>query len=325
MEYFPSSEFRRRARAALKTNFPTIVVIAFLAMVPSLLSQVVNMIVFRPIRLSNYRLAIDLINGISNAQAVYGSPEEMALALAEPFVKSVIAAFGINMVLASILAIIIWAVSPVLTLGKLNACLKLLRGEEITYMDVLSRKQLFLRALWLDILVAVKSFLWMLPGMAVMVLSSVLYIMFQKDFFFILMWMGSFLTTFLYIRAVVHYFLAPVCLADDPTLKAREAIRKSLNIQYGRKGQFISLMIVFVLWSMVASLVGSTAAVISGVMGTLADLVLNLVLGLYIAATQCAWYMQYKDSPTYINRKNARAYLEMQQMQQRKEDDDLLN
>ncbi len=150
---------------------------------------------------------------------------------------------------ASLLTLVL---SPVLGLGCNHYFVELTRKNDLGFAGLFSRMQLFGKALWLYLRMAVQIFLWSLlliiPG----------------------------------IVAAVRYSMAPYFLAENQEMSVSEALRRSKTAMEGRKMEFFSLMISFVGWTMLALLLEMYLAELSPVVGT----VISLALQVWVAAYQ---------------------------------------
>ena len=116
-------------------------------------------------------------------------------------------------------AIVSVVISPALSLGLCCIYLGLTKGNDVEVSTLFSRFPIFGRALWLNILIGVFIFLWMLlfyiPG----------------------------------IIKALSYSMAIYVLADNPEMTAREALRESKIIMHGHKWELFVLNLSFLPWS----------------------------------------------------------------------------
>ncbi len=290
MDYFPSAEFRRRARVALTGRMPVAVMLVFLASLPGLLTQVLVTIAEQPLQEQLYRIYATILNTgtIPDVEAIMGR---------------VLDSVSTTLMLAWGMSVLAWLVTPFLTLGLLACLLRFLRGGECTWQDVLCRRGCFLRAIGVQIMVVLKIIVWMLPGYAVYGVLAILAFQLESGLLLYLSTMGVVAAAVLGIRAALHYSLSDLVLADRPETRIMDCIRGSISILRLRKMQFFLLMLSFIGWELLISLVTSLCSAITPVLGTTVSLAASLVLNLYIYTTQCAFYEEYKDKPCLYTKK----------------------
>lgn len=289
MDYFPSAAFRLRARNALKNNLSVAAMLVFLASLPGLLAQVAVAIAEQPLQETLYLLSVQFANtGVL--------PE--ATAIQSQIMKSITT----PLLLSWGLQFLAWFITPFLTLGLLACLLTFLRGGQCTWQDVLCRRRCFFRAIGLTLLVALKVVLWMLPGLAFYGVALVGAFYWQSNFLLYVSTLGVVASSVLGIRAAMHYALADFVMADRPHLKVTTCIRESVSIMRLRKMQLFMLLLSFLGWSVLASLLSSLFNALSPVLGTTVSLIASLALNLYMYTAQCAFYDEYKDKPCIYTR-----------------------
>lgn len=202
---------------------------------------------------------------------------------------------SINGVMSSLFSLVTLILTPVLTMGLLASLIRLLRGEAVQPSDVLCRRNLFLRSLWLSILTGLKTIAWALPGFAVMLVGSIsLFISFSSaslGLFSLATLVGYGLMMVLMIRALLHYALSNMILADHPEMTAGQAIKESIGCMKTRKAAFFVLQLSFIGWILLNSVLTSVASQIWSVLGLVVDFALGLGLTLYINTATAAFYL----------------------------------
>lgn len=295
MDYFSSAEFRHRARLALTGRLPVAAMIIFLANLPTLLAQMLVMIAEQPLQ---RQLSLIYV-GIANT-GVLPTLDSVTSTLSAGITSSLLLSWGVYL-----LAMLI---TPFLSLGLIASLLTMLRGGECTWMDVFCRKNCFLRAIGLTLLVAIKIILWALPGYAFYGIFATLAIYFESTFLLYLSIFGLLAGVVLAIRAALHYSFATTVMADRPQLKIRDCIRESISIMRLRKMQLFLLNLSFFGWYLLATLVSTLCSGMWPVLGTMASMITSLALSLYILTAECAFYDEYKDKPCiYVKQKRRRA------------------
>ena len=277
-------ELRLRARTALKNNWPIALMVALIAALPSLIYQV---------------LSVVAINTDGNMTAL----QQLVAAMRYGYFDS----YAMNTLLGSftpslIVMVISTLISPALTLGQLNYGMKLLHGDEDALIGtVFSRMRCFLKALGLNLMVSLRIVLWMLPGMAVMMLAPMALGMGGADMawlFYILMYGGMIAMMVLGIRAGLHYSMATFALAEEPSRGINQSIRLSVDIMRRRKILLFSLELSFIGYFLVLALINSLlTALVGNVLGSTVYMALSMALNVYVMVSECAFYEAYRDQP----------------------------
>lgn len=300
MEYFSSAEFRRRARQALTGRLPVAAMLVFLANLPSLLAQMLVMIAEQPLQQQLNLIYVTFANTGTMPDA-----SSITATLAAGITDQLLISWGVYA--------LAWLVTPFLTMGLIASLLTMLRGGECTWKDVFCRKSCFLRAIGLTLLVALKIVLWALPGYAFYGIAAALAIYFESEFLLYLSGFGLVAGVALSVRAALHYCLSTYVMADRPQLKIRACIQQSISIMRLRKMQLFLLLLSFIGWSLLSSLISTLFSGISPVLGTMASLMTSLALSLYVTTSECAFYDEYKDKPCiYVKQKHRQGHEEEQ-------------
>lgn len=150
-----------------------------------------------------------------------------------------------------------------LMMGMLSAMIGLCRdGEKVTVGAVFRRMSMTFKAFGLNMWVALKAFLWMLPGyglmmlalIALMVLVIIVYggvdlatLPFSLEAFIIavysLMGVGMVLMLALGLPASYRYMLSLYILADKPDTRINDCVKQSKAMMKGHKWQAFKLII----------------------------------------------------------------------------------
>ncbi len=290
----PSHEFRRRARAAMKPVLSTLVVIALILTLPSLIqSLVITLTDASPVQLlqdvSNRLMQIAETPNITESQALAALEEAMTA-----YEANMMTFYREKGPLLGAMALVILLITPVLSLGMSAAVLHALRKQPFTVGIVVSRMRYFLKALGLDLLITLKACLWAFPGMAVMIVSAFL----PAGVMSLGMLAGMALMVVQVVRAVYLYALSFYFLADDPAKRVRDCICASKAAMKGRRMELFLLEISFIGWSLLISLGQSFAM---GLLGSAIGMTLGMFASLFLTVyTKCAtgaFYLEYALGP----------------------------
>lgn len=159
------------------------------------------------------------------------------------------------------LALVTFAVTPVLTLGANHYFVCRLNKSELGFKGLLSRLPITGKALWLFVLMGVRIFLWSLllivPG----------------------------------ILAALRYCMAPYFLAENPDMKASEAIEKSKAAMDGNKMNYFTLELSFFGWYFLSLILETLLISINVIVALVASQFLRLYISAYMNGSIAAFYM----------------------------------
>lgn len=276
-------ELKQKARTALKDNWQTALMVALIASLPSLLSQVVAILTQSSTVQTMQSLLLNLQDN-----ATVGD----LLTLVEASELSLT-----NYLPTAGMSLISWLVSPFLTLGMLNYFFMLLRGEkEAPISTVFSRTSCLFKGIGLNLITSLRVFLWMLPGMAAEVLALVLALNDETSTLaLVLMWAGMAAMLVLGIRAALHYAMATRVMAEAPEKGIHQCIRESVTIMRRRKMLLVSLELSFILLSLCISLAESLlTGLLGSVLGSTLSMALSFALNIYMQMAVSAFYEVYR-------------------------------
>lgn len=278
-------ELKQKARAALKDNWQIALMVALIASLPSLVSQVVSIM--------TQSSTVQMLNSLMTTMQQNATVSDVMVLLEEAGITA--RSYAPSAAVGLISALL----SPFLTLGMLNYFFKLLRGEEDALIGtVFSRKHCFFKAIGLNIMVFLRIVLWMLPGMAIEVLALVLLPSLTESTLFIftaLMYAGPITMMVLGIRAALHYAMADRVMAETPAKGINQCIRESVAIMSHRKLLLFSLEISFFLWQIGLTLLETLLlSVVGNVLASTASMALNFALNIYIQMAVSAFYLAYR-------------------------------
>lgn len=271
-------ELRYHAHKALRPHRSVMLVIALIATLPSLLAQTVTLLTESDLQSHVLTLAMD------PQSVVYTGTMEQVLAELTAFIQS---QGWISLVMSLASAVI----APVLQLGLIFATLTLLRKGEPHVKMSLARMDSFLRSVALMLLFFVKLLAWCLPGLAVMILGEVLAIVTGAAAFLYLLLAGMIVMLVMLVRASYSYAMCTIFLADQPTLTARECIRRSKEVMQGQRMQLFWLELTYVGWNILAVMVGS---MLGPVIGSTLSMALQLIVMVYMNTARCAFYEAHR-------------------------------
>jgi uncharacterized membrane protein len=301
----PSYAFRARARAAMKPVMSVLIVVALIATLPSILSSSLTMLTGASpdqvlTNFSNRTMQVKEKYGLdASTDELPAGIDENALAAdvlrvydtfyteSETFVREK----GPIVIALTVMTILL---SPVLQLGLISALLHALRRQEFSVAIVFSRLRIYPKALGLTLLLGLKYLMWMLPGIAVMVLGFFL----PAEASLLVMLLGMAAMIVPVIPAVYRYAMATYILADAPETGVLACIRRSKEIMQGRKMELFSLELSFIGWGLLAIY---AEALLTGMLGTVLGMTLGQFASLLVTVyTQCsiaAFYQEYAVGP----------------------------
>lgn len=272
-------ELRLRARKALKGNWQIALMVALIASLPSLISQVVAIM--------GQTSSMDAMYGLMDTIGRYPTADVTEIIGRAGFSSRAYLVSGIVNLVAELIA-------PFLTLGMLNYMLRLLRGEEALIGTVFSRTGCFFKGIGLLLMIGIRELLWMLPGLAVM-LASVLLVNLSETLAIIILYVGMIAMIVLGVRAALHYSMATRIMADRPDVRIMQCIRESVEIMSQRKMMLFSLQLSFIGYSLLLMLAQSLIAVMVGnILASTLYMLFNLALTVYIQTATCAFYEEYR-------------------------------
>ena len=277
--YFPSVYFRKRAREALKGRWQTALLIALIVNLPMLLVQGISAVTVGagPLtRLQN--MTIDYYQGLIT--------QDMLVSETAAFLKSRDFLMSVGMSVAA------WLITPFMTLGMIKWLMDALRKQpEGPVSTVFCRAKLFFKAIGLQLLIVLKTLLWMLPGMGLCFLLSLIPAeqgsVGSVYAVLILPLIGAIIVPA--VLALLRYAMAEFILADEPETRITECVRRSKEQMQDNKKMFVLLMLSFILWYLFRLLIASS---LPGVIGLVADMLIGLVLYVYVTCAESCFYLE---------------------------------
>ncbi|NLO85185.1 MAG: DUF975 family protein [Clostridiales bacterium] len=229
--------FKSKAKVALKGNWQTALVVTFFAGIITTILSTLSAVSIPDITM----------------YTTYGQIEQYLVEIQK--VSS-----GIWIAYA-VLNVLSFVCTPALLLGSNHYFIERLRGNDLEVNALASRANIWLKALWLHVIMFVRTFLWSLlfivPG----------------------------------VIAAIRYSMAPYYLAQDPTMTAMEAIEKSKNSMANMKMSYFSLLISFVGWSLLAMVVQTMLISMSTIIALVAAQFMQLMIATYQNAAIASFYI----------------------------------
>ena len=253
--------FKQKAREMLKGRWQNALVISFFCGVFLTIAQLLQSVTLRDVQ--SVMDSITVLMGSFGSELTNVQTQQVTELYGKLF-----AALGSipqstwNMLIGlNLLALV---VTPALTLSCQFYFIRLTRGEDIGIKDgLLCRVRILPKALWLNIRIFVQTFLWsmllFIPG----------------------------------VIAALRYSMATYFMAEDSSISAGEAIRRSKDAMKvkGRKMSYLMLLISFIGWNL---LISFAQLLLSGMVGAVITLVaaqfMTLALNTYINASCAAYY-----------------------------------
>lgn len=278
-------EIRMRARKALHSNWQIALLVGFIAMLPSIISQVVTV-------LTGGSLASRLMLQLESSSAQQMMDPDYLTA----FFSQVMTSGGF--VTSGVVSVVAWLVAPVLSLGLTAYLMGLVRGTPGQISAVFSRVGVWYKAIGLNLLVAVKAILWAVPGMAFMYGGAYLIATQANNWdtalslLSVLLYAGYAAAMIPMVMAILRYAMATYVLADAPETTVRGCVARSKQLMKNRKGQLFTLGLSFIGWMLLLGIAQSLVSMLLGyVVGSTIYMFLNLALQIYMNTAFCAFYL----------------------------------
>lgn len=282
-----SAIFKAKARAVLSKHWQTALLIALIVNLPSLLIQGIGTVTNTdPLT----RVQLLMIEASSSTAAMNALPDALLKLLSET---------GVLVMLG--LGILVWVVTPALSLGMTHWTLDRIRGMEEPVSTVFSRLRIVLKGIGLRLWITLQVLLWMLPGIAATVLSLIpLYRANAADTASVysamrtssmLIWFGMMLMIVLGAIGYLRYAMADFILADEPEEQVLACARRSKEMMNGRRGALAGLLLSFLVWYLlIILLTGFLASVFGDVVSLVMQMLGSLFLSVYALTAQGVFY-----------------------------------
>ena len=295
MQMIPSFVFKRRAWMAIKPWLQVLVVIGLLAALPGLVNDTAAQLMSEDVARSVLLPAQEVMEFYSQPvpEDITAEQAEALLAeldaLTDAFMASVNGFVRDGGWILLVLGALSFLLTPMVMTPMHGALLDAYRKKELTVAGCLGYLRLGGKALLLNLWTALRVWVWMLPGMALMMAALLI-----PPLASVLLTVGLVVSMVLGIRAILHYGLAPVVLVDKPETSINGCIRESWQVMHHRKMEFFMLRISFVGWELLISLVMSLA--LNQVMLAVClaiTMMANLLLSLYMNGATVAFWDAY--------------------------------
>ena len=235
--------FKQKARDALRGNWQTALVVTFFAGVLS--------------------TALSVVQSVSVPDPLvyfsYGQYDQFYLELLK--------VPNATWVALAALSLVSFVLSTALSLSCDRYFLHRLQGEDPGVREgLLGRMGIWHKALWLQVLMAVKIFLWSL----LLVVPGIL--------------------------AAIRYSMAPYYLSQDPQLTAAQALEKSKAVMKDKKMAYFSLCISFIGWSLAANVAQVFLMTFSAVVALVGAQFMQLAISVYMNAACASFFLTVSDA-----------------------------
>ena len=289
---FFSAIWKMKAREALKGKWLTGLLIALIVNLPSLLVQGISSFTGNSLQ----DKLTDLAMRLQSATDVKALQETLNNGL-----NGILEARGVWIMLG--MGALVWVLTPCLDLGMIHWLQALLRKEPAGEVSaVFSRVRQFGKAVGLRLYVALRVFLWMLPGFGLMVLallpiwlsdtSSRISVLSAANTAYGLQSVAIIAAIVLAIMAHLKYALADQILADHPERGPIVAAKESKSIMKGKRGALASLYAGFLLLYLAATFLANLGATLFGsVIGLMISMLCSLALSVYLRGSISAFYL----------------------------------
>jgi len=252
--------FKHRARRVLKGNWQNALVVTFFTSIFLTVAQVLQSVVTEDINgiMSSLSYALQSMpEGVTAESTQFTEVVDLYQRLFAA-IGSVPQATWMALLGLNVLALV---VTPALTVSCNYYFIRLNDGEEIGVMQgLLGRMRIFLRSLWLHAIMFVRIFLWSL----LLVIPGII--------------------------AALRYSMAPYYLAENPDMKASEAIRKSKETMKNLKMSYFMLQLSFVGWNLLVSLIQIFLMDVNPVIALVAAQFMSLMVSAYLNASNAVFY-----------------------------------
>lgn len=265
---------RLQARTALKGKWQTAMLAAFLSSIFSTIAQVIFSMNLAKVLPSLLRLFEQ------------GYPVEYIITQIDEA----------QFILPTLMSAFAFLVGPSLVLGLNRLYLTFYQNKEASILSVFSGLKQFFRALWLTIMI---SFLTLLPYLVVLLLLLVVIPLMQVTYSFVNTFSSilTFAASFMVVRTALRYMPAPIIIAENPNVTARQALKMSRKGMKNELGRLFAFFFFFFLLSFgITYLDMFLPNMIGGVLATVLTLFLQLSLNVYLQMTLIAYYLnRYED------------------------------
>ncbi len=232
--FLTSYIFKSKAVRSLKGNWQTALIVSFIAALPSTVNALLR------------STQLPEISSVFSYEEVLAASRQVSMDT-------------VWLLLA--VGLLTFIITPVLSVGCYNYFIRRVQGEELGVAGVLSRRKIFLRALWLYVYMYLRIFLWslllLIPG----------------------------------VVAALRYAMAPYFLAENPELTPGEAINKSKEAMADKKFSLFVLLLSFFGWALMAMATQIMLLSFSVIIAMVAYQFIELFRVTYMNASVTAFYL----------------------------------
>lgn len=219
----------------------------------------------------------------------------------------------------SLISLVLLAfVQGAITLGLTNFSLSILRGGTPKISFVLSGFNNFFKSLSLYLRICGFMILWMIPGIVVFILLlSLPYSGYA--FTYILLFAFLVYAIIIWLRYSMAFFL----LSDNPSIRAKEAMKQSIEMMKGNKVKYFLLNLSFIGWMLLGilcfmivatlfivipltmlemSVVCVILLLIGFIVSFLLIFIVVYILSIYVSISQSAFYERVSGRADFVNR-----------------------
>jgi len=287
--YYPSGFFKAKAREALKGHWQTALLIALIVNLPSLLAQGITVFTGN-----------DPLDRIQAVMITASRDGILTRSLLTREITAYLSSSGFWMTVG--LNAVAFVITPCLGLGMYKWLMDRLRKAPVA--DVIEgafcRARLFFRALGLQLLIILKVFLWMLPGLALF--AGLLFAFYRADTVEAAtgaaQTVNALTLPVILVMAVpaaiaaLRYAMAEFILADEPETKITECVRRSKEQMRDLKRMLFTLLLSFLLMYLLQLLLASFLSGISSIFSLIFQMFTGLVISVYMSASEASFYLE---------------------------------
>lgn len=252
--------FKHRAKLILKGNWQNALVVSFFTSILLTIAQVLQSVVMQDINgiMSSLSYALQTMPEGVTAESVQFTEVLDLYQRLFAAIGSIPQNVWIGLLALNVLALV---VTPALMVSCNHYFIRLNDREDIGVLQgLLGRMRIFLRSVWLHVIMFVRIFLWSL----LLVIPGII--------------------------AALRYSMAPYYLAEHPEMKATEAIRKSKETMKSLKMSYFMLQLSFIGWNLLVSLVQVFLMDVNPVIALVAAQFLSLMVATYLNASSAVFY-----------------------------------
>lgn len=287
--YYPSGFFKAKAREALKGHWQTALLIALIVNLPGLLAQGIT--VFS---------GNDPMDRLQAIMITASRDGVLTQALLTREITAYLNSSGFWLTVG--LNAAAFLITPCLGLGMykwLMDCLRKAPAASVTE-GAFCRVRLFLKAIGLQLLIILKVFLWMLPGIALF--AGLVFSLYQANpadaASGVVRSVNALTLPVILVMAVpaviaaLRYAMAEFILADEPETKITECIRRSKEQMRDLKRMLFTLLLSFLLWYLLQLLIASFLSGMSTILSLLFQMLTGLAICVYMSGSEAAFYLE---------------------------------